>query len=117
ANVEQTVAGVDGQALSVKYKGGEKKIVVTPETSVVTYVAGDRSDLKAGTKIFVAATKQPDGTLQTAPVTYGKDGLTPPMWRDAGDPQQKQSRARWACAQAAAIVRFSVQPFGGNQVD
>ena len=79
ANVEQTVAGVDGQVLSVKYKGGEKKIVVTPETSVVTYVAGDRSDLKAGTKIFVAATKQPDGTLQTAPVTYGKDGLTPPM--------------------------------------
>jgi hypothetical protein len=80
ANVEQTVAGVDGQLLSVKYKDGEKKLLVTPETSVVTYVAGDKNDLKPGTKIFVgAAKKQADGTLQTPRITYGKDGLTPPM--------------------------------------
>jgi hypothetical protein len=80
ANVEQTVAGVDGPILSVKYKDGEKKLVVTPETTVVTYVAGSRDDLKPGTKVFVAAAKkQPDGTLQTPRITYGKDGLTPPM--------------------------------------
>ncbi len=80
ANVEQTVAGVDGQMLSVKYKDGEKKLLVTPETAVVTYVTGDKSDLKPGTKIFVgAAKKQADGTLQTPRITYGKDGLTPPM--------------------------------------
>jgi hypothetical protein len=80
ANVEQTVAGVDGQILSVKYKDGEKKVLVTPETAVVTYVAGDRSDLKPGIRIFVgAAKKQPDGTVQTPRITYGKDGLTPPM--------------------------------------
>jgi hypothetical protein len=79
ANVEQTVAGVDGQVLSVKYKDGEKKILVTPDTAIVTYVTGDRSDLKPGTKIFVAAKKQSDGTLQTPRITYGKDGLTPPM--------------------------------------
>jgi hypothetical protein len=80
ANVEQTVAGVDGQMLSVKYKDGEKKVLVTPETAVVTYVAGDRNDLKPGIKIFVgAAKKQPDGTVQTPRITYGKDGLTPPM--------------------------------------
>jgi hypothetical protein len=80
ANVEQTVAGVDGQMLTVKYKGGEKKLVVTPETVVVTYQPGDRSELKPGVGIFVsAAEKQPDGTLRTARVTYGKDGLTPPM--------------------------------------
>jgi hypothetical protein len=80
ANVEQTVAGVDGQMLSVKYKDGEKKVLVTPETAVVTYVTGDRNDLKPGIKIFVgAAKKQPDGTVQTPRITYGKDGLTPPM--------------------------------------
>ena len=80
ANVEQTVAGVDGQLLSVKYKDGEKKVLVTPETAVVTYVTGDKSDLKPGIKIFVgAAKKQPDGTWQTPRITYGKDGLTPPM--------------------------------------
>src|SRR5215472_8200645 len=80
ANVEQTVGGVDGPVLSVKYKDGEKKIMVTPETVVVTYVTGDKADLKVGTKVFVAAAKkQPDGTLQAPRITYGKDGLTPPM--------------------------------------
>ena len=80
ANVEQTVAGVDGQMLSVKYKDGEKKILITPDTAIVTYATGDKSDLKPGTKIFIAAAKkQSDGTLQTPRITYGKDGLTPPM--------------------------------------
>src|SRR6266436_1956964 len=78
ANVEQTVAGVDGQLLSVKYKDGEKKLLVTPETVVVTYVPGNKDDLKPGTKIFVAAAKkQPDGTLQTPRITYGRDGAGP----------------------------------------
>jgi hypothetical protein len=80
ANVEQTVGGVEGPVLSVKYKDGEKKVLVTPETQVVTYVIGDKADLKPGTKIFVGAgKKQADGTVQTPRVTYGKDGLTPPM--------------------------------------
>ena len=78
ANVEQTVAGVDGQILSVKYKDGEKKLLVTPETVVVTYVPGNKDDLKPGTKIFVAAAKtQPDGTLQTPRITYGRNGAGP----------------------------------------
>ena len=80
ANVEQTVAGIDGPVLSVKYKDGEKKVLVTPETAVVTYVVGAKSDLKPGIKIFVGAgKKQADGTVRTPRVTYGKDGLTPPM--------------------------------------
>jgi hypothetical protein len=78
ANVEQTVAGVDGPILSVKYKDGEKKIVVTPETVVVTYVTGSKDELQPGTKIFVAAAKkQPDGTLQTPRITYGRNGAGP----------------------------------------
>jgi hypothetical protein len=78
ANVEQTVAGVDGQILSVKYKDGEKKLLVTPETVVVTYVPGNKDDLKPGTKIFVAAAKkQPDGSLQTPRITYGRNGAGP----------------------------------------
>jgi hypothetical protein len=80
ANVEESVAGVDGQTLTLKYKNGEKKIVVTPQTVIVTYSPGDKADLKAGTKIFIAvAKKQPDGTLQAARINYGKDGITPPM--------------------------------------
>jgi hypothetical protein len=77
-NVEQTVAAVDGPILSVKYKDGEKKLMVTPETVVVTYVMGNKEEIKPGTKIFVAAAKkQPDGTLQTPRITYGRNGMGP----------------------------------------
>ena len=77
-NVEQSVAAVDGPVLSVKYKDGEKKLLVTPETVVVTYVPGNKDELKPGTKIFVAAAKkQPDGTLQTPRITYGRNGAGP----------------------------------------
>ena len=73
ANVEAAVAGVSGQTLTMKYKGGEK-------TVVVTYAPGDKAELKPGTGIFIAAAeKKPDGTLLTPRITYGKDGLTPPM--------------------------------------
>jgi hypothetical protein len=78
ANVEHAVDSVDGQVLSVKYKDGEKKLLVTPETVVVTYVPGNKDDLKPGTKIFVAAAKkQPDGSLQTPRITYGRNGAGP----------------------------------------
>lgn len=80
ANVEETVAGVDGQTLTLKYKDGEKKVIVTPQTVIVTYNPGNKSELKPGAKIFIAAAKkQMDGTLVAPRINYGKDGLTPPM--------------------------------------
>ena len=79
ANVEQAVTGVDGQTLTLKHKNGETKIVVPPDTQIVTYAPGSRDDLKPGVKIFAVTTKQPDGSLQAARINYGKDGLTPPM--------------------------------------
>jgi len=80
ANVDQTVGGVDGQVLTLNYKTGEKKIIVTPQTTVVAFVPGDKNELKPGAKIFVAAAKkQADGSLQAPRINYGKDGLTPPM--------------------------------------
>lgn len=77
-SVEQAVTGVDGPLLSVKYKDGEKKLVVTPQTVVVTYEIGKREEIVPGTKIFVAAAKkQADGTLQTPRITYGRNGEGP----------------------------------------
>jgi Domain of unknown function (DUF5666) len=80
ANVEQSDTSVDGQTLTLKYKNGEKKVIVTPETVIVTYNPSDKSELKPGAKIFIgAAKKQADGTLLAPRINYGKDGLTPPM--------------------------------------
>ena len=80
ANVETAVTGVKGQTLTLKYKDGEKTLQVVPETVVVTYAPGDAAELKPGTGIFiVGAEKQPDGSLKTQRITYGKNGLIPPM--------------------------------------
>jgi hypothetical protein len=78
ANVEHAVNSVDGQMLSVKYKDGEKKLLVTPETIVVTYEMGKKEEVQPGTKIFVAAAKkQLDGTVQAPRITYGRNGQAP----------------------------------------
>ena len=79
ATVDQSVVGNDGHTLLIKYKDGEKKILVSPETPVVTYVPADKSDLKAGAKIIAAMKKLPDGSFETNRVSVGRDGLTPPM--------------------------------------
>jgi uncharacterized protein Veg len=80
ATVAQVVKGVEGDEIALKYKDGEKKIHVAPDTVIVTYVPGDRSELKPGAKIFIAAAnKKEDGTLEAAAVSVGRDGITPPM--------------------------------------
>ena len=80
ATVAETVAGTDGQIILVKYKDGEKKVVVPPDTLIVSFVAGDKSELRPGAKIIIfSATRKEDGTLEAARVNVGRDGLTPPM--------------------------------------
>lgn len=79
ATVAEAVAGNDGHTLLVKYKDGEKKVLVAPDTPVVTYVPADKSDLKAGAKIIASMKKLPDGSFETNRVSVGRDGLTPPM--------------------------------------
>src|SRR3982750_711356 len=65
ATVAQTVAGNDGHTLLVKYKGGEKKIPVTPQTAVLAFGPADKSDLKAGAKVIAFMKKLPDGSYET----------------------------------------------------
>jgi len=80
ATVAQTVASTDGQTILVKYKDGEKKVVVPPGTPIVTFLVGDKSELKPGAKIIIfGATKKDDGTLEANRVNVGRDGITPPM--------------------------------------
>jgi hypothetical protein len=80
ATVAETVSGTDGQNILVKYKDGEKKVVVPPGTPVVTFVAGDKSEVKPGAKIIIfGAVKKDDGVLEANRVNIGRDGITPPM--------------------------------------
>ena len=76
--VDETVAGVDGRVLTVKYKDGEKKIIVPPDAIIRAYGAGDKSELKPGAHIaIVRALKQPDGSLEASRVNVGRGELVP----------------------------------------
>jgi hypothetical protein len=79
ATVDQMVTMNDGHRLTVKYRGGEKTIIVTPETPIVTLVFGDKSELKAGAKVIAATLKRNDGSYEALRFFVGRDGLTPPM--------------------------------------
>ncbi|HEY3029899.1 MAG TPA: hypothetical protein VGJ68_06925 [Bradyrhizobium sp.] len=80
ATVAETVAGTDGEIILVKYKDGEKKVLVPPDTPIVSFVAGDRSELRPGARIIIfSATRKEDGSLEAARVNVGRDGITPPM--------------------------------------
>ncbi|TMA26557.1 MAG: hypothetical protein E6J78_13515 [Deltaproteobacteria bacterium] len=79
ANVAKIVKMAGDQVMTVQYKGGEKQILVTKDTVVVTYKPVDKSELKPGAPVFVIAQKQPDGSLTAARVNVGMNGQVPPM--------------------------------------
>jgi hypothetical protein len=80
AAVDTMVTGVDGQTMTVKYKDGEKTVLVPPATPIVAYVSGDRGDVKPGAKVIInGATRQADGSLSAPGIGVGRDGVTPPM--------------------------------------
>ena len=79
ANVATTVSGNDGQNLLVKYKDGEKKVLIPPGIPIAKYVPGTAEDLKVGAKVFVgAARKEADGTLTAPNIAVGRD-IDPPQ--------------------------------------
>jgi hypothetical protein len=73
-----TVAGVDGSTILLKYKDGEKKIVVPPDIPITRYEIGSKADLKSGAAFTVlAATKKQDGSFEAARINVGRDGTVP----------------------------------------
>jgi len=79
ASVADIVSVANDRVMLVQYKGGEKKILVTKDTVVVTYTPVDKSELKPGARVFVVSQKQADGSLTAARVNVGMKGQVPPM--------------------------------------
>jgi hypothetical protein len=79
AYVESMVQGKDGDSLMVKYKDGEKKILVTPQTAIAAAAPGNKDELKAGAQIIIFGwDKQPDGSVLAKTMYVGR-GVTPAM--------------------------------------
>ena len=78
ATVDTQAGGVDGQTLTLKYKDGEQKILLTPATEITIASKKSAADLKPGQKISVfAAKKLPDGMLEAPNISFGDYGV----WR------------------------------------
>jgi hypothetical protein len=78
ATVDDQIASVDGPVLTVKYKDGQQKVLVTPTTEITAVVKKSAADLKPGQKIFIpGAKKQDDGNLEAPNVAFGDYGV----WR------------------------------------
>ena len=78
-SISDMVRGVDGQTVTVTYKGGEKKIDIPKNVPVVELEPGNKSEIAPGVMVFVPTDKQADGALVAGAVVYGKDGVIPPM--------------------------------------
>ena len=78
ATVDTTVAAVEGQVLTVKYKGGTQKIVIGKDAIIMAYVVGSRDELKPGANIAInAATRRPDGSLEASRINVGRGDVQP----------------------------------------
>lgn len=79
AVVGDMVTAKDGETLTVKYKDGEKKVIVGPDTAIAAVAPGNKDELKAGAQIIIMASeKQPDGSVVAKTLYVGR-GLTPAM--------------------------------------
>ena len=79
AYVENVVQGKDGNSLMVKYKDGEKKVTVTPQTVIAAAAPANKDELKAGAQLIIFGwDKQPDGSVLAKTMYVGRD-VTPAM--------------------------------------
>jgi hypothetical protein len=80
ANIENEVVSNNGLDLVMKYKDGEKKIMVPADVAVVMFAPATMADIKAGEKFFVPRGKKlPDGTVEAGMIVVGSHGVDPPM--------------------------------------
>ena len=78
ATVASVAPGAKGKTITLRYKDGEKTIVVPEGVPIVTLKPADRALLVPGAKVIVTAQNR-DGTLTAVRVTAGRNGFTPPM--------------------------------------
>jgi len=79
AYVEDMVQSKDGETLMVKYKDGEKKVIVTKDTVIAAAAPGNKDELKPGTQIIIFGwDKQPDGSVLAKTMYVGRN-MTPAM--------------------------------------
>ena len=79
ATVAELAATPQGRSLKLRYKDGEKTLIVPDNVPIVTFKPGDKSLLVPGAHVVVTAQTK-DGKPTTATrALAGRDGFNPPM--------------------------------------
>jgi hypothetical protein len=78
ATVADVVGQAQGRTLRLRYKDGEKTVLVPEGVPVVTVKPGDRALLVPGAKVLVTAQLR-DGKPTALRVIAGRNGFAPPM--------------------------------------
>jgi hypothetical protein len=77
--VDASVSSVDGPIVTIRYKDGEKKIIIGPNVPVVRYEIADPSAITPGAPFTAVATGQEtDGTFDVSRINIGRGGASPP---------------------------------------
>jgi hypothetical protein len=77
ATVSNAVKAVDGRTITLTYQGKEKTIAIPDGTQIVTLASAAKDDLKPGADVIVTAQKSADGSMSSAQVAVGLDGVSP----------------------------------------
>jgi len=69
------VSEVKGRMLTLKYKDGEIKVFVPPNTPIVRREVADRQMLKPGTTVNISATQSAEGSVVASQVTISVEPM------------------------------------------
>lgn len=76
--VDSRVSSIDGHVMTVKYKDGEKKIVVPDDATILAYSVSDMGELKPGAHVALLRVKTKlNGSLEADRVNVGRGGVIP----------------------------------------
>ena len=79
ANVASVMKAAEGEELTLEYSGGSQKILVLPGTPIVMTTPADRSYLKPGEYVFIAAQAEADGKITALRIQVSHGGVRPPQ--------------------------------------
>ncbi len=78
ATVAETVSRVDGAGLVLSYPGGEQKVTITPEATILMAAPAASAEIRPGAQVAMTAIRQADGSYSTSRITVAKGGAKLP---------------------------------------
>lgn len=78
ATVADLARSPDGRTLTLRYKDGEKTVIIPNGVPVVTFRPGDRALIVPGAKVFIVAEPK-DDQFTVKRLLIGRNGFQPPM--------------------------------------